>query len=406
MGCVDAIKNAAITFKTSKTEVAAGVSTFVEEIITALKPLIDDVPSMTPEKFEEAMKKDMENMEADLAEAEADFEKFVTDGNEGYFLSGMGKILDRLEETVEYVLPNEVAESVEGYLNAVSDILMGLGDTWDDFVTPNPPNQTVAALNLARVVNKALEPVLPDEIQDSMDYQIISTSLDKSLQMLSEQVMEWSFEVAGKNVCSRKAVSNEDYTYPDDCDRADNGNKRIGFDLQVVAGTNVCLPNEKHPKRVGWKLGGRKEEGLTAKKLTGVKGARYPNCRKEGSYTKQTTVGRVLNKVTKCFADCPENGETKHVMKKKKYTNCLESCPDDFPIVTDKGFCGKTEDAYDTYIQKKNAAILQMFSQFVNYGSQIYTAVVGKENLDVIEGAVGAVGAISGAVAKLHVPSC
>jgi len=402
MGCVDAIKNAAITFKASETDVAAGVSTFVEEIINALKPLIDDIPNMTPEKFEEAMKKDMENMEEDLKEAEADFKKFVKEGNEGYFLSGMGKILDRLEETVEYVLPSEVAKKVEAYLDAVSEILMGLGDTWDEFVTPNPPNQTVAALNLARVVNSAVASLLPEEIQNSRDFQIIDTSVDESLKMLSEQVLSWSFELAGKNVCTRKKVSNEDYKYPDDCNYNDQGKRRIGFDPAVEHGVNVCLPNDDHPKKIGWKLGGRKEEGMTAKALTGVKGARYPQCQKDGIYTNQVRTGKVLSKVTKCFADCPENDQTNAITKKNKYTNCFASCPDEFPIAT-KGFCGKTDEAYNNYISKRNAAILEMFAQAANYAAQIFT---NEDNEEVIKGAVGAVGAISGAAAKIHASPC
>jgi len=396
---VGAITTAAMSFKAAPMEVAAGVSTFVEDMIKALKPLIDDIPNMTPETFEEAMKKDMEKMEEDLAEAEADFKKFVDEGVEGYFLSGMGKILDRLEETAEYVLPPEIAKSAEAYLHAVSEILMGLGDTWDDFVNPNPPNQTAAALNLARVVNNAVASLLPEEIQADMDYQIISTSLDQSLKVLSEQVMQWSFELAGKNVCSRKTVFNEDYVDPNDCTRKKNGNKRIGYELDTVEGTKVCLPTGK--REIGL---GRKEEGMNAKKLTGVRGARYPNCKKTGSHTKQAFVKDL--KQTKCFADCPQNGETKYVMKDKKNQHCLAACPDDFPIVSDKGFCGKTEDAYDNYAQKKNAAILQVFSDLVNYGTQVYTAAVGKEDLEVIEGAVAAVGAISGAIAKIHAPSC
>jgi len=181
----------------------------------------------------------------------------------------------------------------------------------------------------------------------------------------------------------------------------DNGNKRIGYELHTVEGTKVCLPKKKKYRE---RLAGRKEQGMTAKKLTGEKGARYPNCPKTGSHTKQARVKDL--KQDKCFGECPQNGETKYVIKSKKNQHCLQACPDDRPFVSDNGFCGKTDKSYDTYVEKKTAALWQLVDHLWTYGEQVFTGAMGKDDLEVIEGAVGAVGAISGAVAKIHAPKC
>jgi len=349
-------------------------------------------------------------MEEDLKEAEADFEKFNKTADPGAFISGVGRILDRLETTAEHVLPADIAEPVATYLNSVSEILISLGDTWDDFSKGTATNQTVAALNLARVVNKAVAPLLPEDVQKDMDYQKIYEGLDVSLEMLSDTVIKWSYELAKKGVCKQEEVFNEDYKDPDACTHKDNGDALIGYELDTTTYTFVvCLPKEGAKADTG-SGGNRKEEGYTAKKRTKkegakVKGARYPTCQKQGSHTKQGYVKSL--KQTKCFGKCPHGEVKERVNEEKSNPYCLEACPDTKPYKEPgEKECAKDVRAFHEFKAKKSTAGWTLAIELATLASQITTAAIGNEDLQVMTGAVKTVGAIVGAGAIFYVPPC
>lgn len=423
MKAIDATTKAAANFLSM--QVAEGVSTYVEEMIEALHPVIENMPGMTPQIFEEKMKEgqeDLDKMGDDLEEAQKDFENFkegVENDDEGvaqHFLLGVGKVLARLAETAEHVFPSDIAEQVEAYLNSVSDVLEELGDSWDDFLSGEASDQSVAALDLARAVNKAVKPLLPEKTQQDMDYQKIYTGLDASLKMLSETVLKWTLKVSEKSTCKREEEPNKNYKDPDDCTTKDNGDERIGYVLDSSKyKVNVCLPVESTYVD---KKGGRKErievktnkfKKLTAKKLTKeegaqIEGAQYPNCQTTGSYTRQAVLKDLGQ--TKCFEECPEGDNVTHyTIKEKNYRVCYQPCPPESSVPTGK-FCSTSSDALESHQKNKKNQALYLVMKLAGLAADISYAVMGKEELKVVEGAVSTVGAILDSGAEFYTPRC
>jgi hypothetical protein len=245
---------------------------------------------------------------------------FTEDGSPDAIIMAVSDILTILTEGVVEFVPQETAQEVVKYVDAVADVLGALGTSWAGFESGQ---EAQAIEDLYFGLRAALDQVLPEDLQNDETYKLIIGTLDGIMYNLSETVQEFQRQIVEGAVCWKvqKARARK---RPSVCPE--------GF---YWNGEQLCLP-EPTGQQASLLQDTGKLERATARKTRSVdsatggkqaipNGARVALCDESGNHSEK--IGHW------CFATCPTG-------MMPAGTQCKTECGGEFPADDGAALCG------------------------------------------------------------------
>merc|ERR1719262_2087131 len=197
---LSAVMQAVKHFMKQPAEVEKGLDVMGRELLEAVSGPIRQhySDSEAYASFEEEWMKFFDQAAITAPSVQGNITLFQEEGRPEAVVSAISDILTLLSDGIVKFVPSETAQEVARYVDAVSDLLGAVGDSWSGFENGQ---EAQAIENLYFALRGVLDQVLPEDLRNDETYKLIIGTLDEVIYNLSETVADFQRQIVEGAVC-------------------------------------------------------------------------------------------------------------------------------------------------------------------------------------------------------------
>jgi len=264
---IHGVLKAVVHFSAKPARVAEGISKLGSSLFEVVDSLLPSHHKTQEEykRFKTAWDEAFQSIPKTAVSVERDIDAYVRDGAPDALIRAITTLIDEVSGVITNFLPPKTGVEVMKYLDAITDALQYVSDSWESFHR----GDTVSGIESVYFgLRNITDDLIPMQWRNSTTYKLIVGAVDSVISKLSNNVLEYERRILESSCCWRRFKKRERsrpklcssgyiwggerYCYPDSRDsrrRRDNSAGLVQTEVEVEAETDSGVARKRKRPR-------------------------------------------------------------------------------------------------------------------------------------------------------------